>query len=116
MKDRLAELYPAHLQTLKQRHDRALAENNYDHAVIYSGTLTYTFLDDWAYPFRPNAHFKAWVPVIDNPNCYVIYTPGRKPRLLFFQPVDYWYKPPATPSGYWVEYFDLVILRTPEEA
>jgi Xaa-Pro dipeptidase len=56
------------------------------------------------------------VPVIDNPNCYLIYTPGRKPRLLFFQPVDYWYKPPATPTSYWVEYFDLVIIRTPEEA
>ena len=116
MKDRLAELYPAHIATLKQRHDRALAESNYDHAIIFSGALSYAFLDDWAYPFRPNPHFKAWVPVIDNPNCYVLYTPGQKPRLLFFQPVDYWYKPAATPTSYWVEFFDIRILRTPEEA
>jgi Xaa-Pro dipeptidase len=116
MKDRLAELYPAHLQTLKQRHDRALADSKYDHAIIYGGTIDYAFLDDWAYPFRPNPHFKAWVPVIDNPNCYIVYTPGKKPVLLFFQPVDYWYKPAATPSSYWVEFFDIRVIRTPEEA
>ncbi len=116
MIDRLANLYPAHLQTLKQRHDRALAENNYDHEIIFGGTTRMVFLDDMPYPFKANPHFKAWVPVLDNPNCYVIYTPSQKPRLIYFQPVDYWYKPAGDPSGYWVEHFDIRIIATPEEA
>ena len=116
MSDRLAELYPAHLKTLKQRHDRALAETKYDHEIIFGGTTRMAFLDDMAYPFKANPHFKAWVPILDNPNCYVIYTPGRKPQLIYFQPVDYWYKPAATPSGYWVEHFDIHIIATPEDA
>ena len=114
--NRIAELYPDHVKTLKQRHDSALAEQKYDHEIIFGGTHHYAFLDDNTYPFRPNPHFKAWVPVLDNPNCYIIYTPGRKPKLLFFQPVDYWYKPAPTPSGYWVEHFDIQKIGAPEEA
>jgi Xaa-Pro dipeptidase len=56
------------------------------------------------------------VPVVDNPNCFVVYTPGQKPKLLFFQPVDYWYKPAEDPSGYWVGEFDLHRLGTLENA
>ncbi|PYQ53978.1 MAG: Xaa-Pro dipeptidase [Acidobacteria bacterium] len=116
MTDRLAGLYPLHLQTLTQRHDRALAESGYDHAVIFAGAIRMAFLDDMPYPFKPNPHFKAWVPVLDNPNCYVVYTPGQRPRLIYFQPVDYWYKPAANPSGYWVDHFDIKIIATPEDA
>jgi Xaa-Pro dipeptidase len=116
MSDRLAGLYPAHLQTLKQRHDRALNESGYDALVIFGGTPQMAFLDDAPYPFKANPHFKAWVPVTDNPNCYIVYTPGQKPRLIYFQPVDYWYKPAETPSGYWVEHFDIRIITAPEEA
>src|SRR5205085_11094023 len=106
MADRLAELYPSHLQTLKERHDRALAESRYDHLIIFGGAIRMAFLDDMPYPFKPNPHFKAWVPIFDNPNCFVVYSPGQKPRLIYFQPVDYWYKPAETPSGHWVDHFD----------
>jgi Xaa-Pro dipeptidase len=116
MTDRLAELYPGHLQTLKQRHDRALAESGFDHLIIFSGAQRTAFLDDNSYPFRPNPHFKGWVPVLDNPHCFLVYTPGKKPALLFYQPVDYWYKPAETPTGYWVEHFDIRIITAPEDA
>ncbi len=116
MTDRLAELYPDHLQSLKQRHDRALAESKYDQVIIFGGTTRMAFLDDMPYPFKPNPHFKAWLPVLDNANCYVVYTPGKKPRLIYFQPVDYWYKPAATPSGYWVDHFDIRVIAVPEDA
>jgi len=74
------------------------------------------FLDDNTYPFKPNPHFKAWVPVIDNPHCFIIYTPGAKPVLVYHQPVDYWYKPAATPSGFWVESFDIRIIGIADDA
>jgi Xaa-Pro dipeptidase len=113
MIDKLATLYPAHISTLKRRHDQALADAGYDHLVIFGGSEHHSFLDDHVYPFRVNPHLKAWVPVIGNPNCFLIYTPGRKPVLLYFQPVDYWHKPAEDPTGYWlgeIEYHRLGTL------
>jgi Xaa-Pro dipeptidase len=116
MKDRTAELYPAHVDELKRRHDQALETTGYDRVVIYGGAEHITFLDDNVYPFKPNPHFKSWVPVIDNPNCFVIYEPGRKPELFFFQPDDYWYKPAEDPAGFWTASFDISILRQLSDA
>jgi Xaa-Pro dipeptidase len=112
----LASLYPAHLKTVMERHDRALPAMGYDAIVIAAGEPHYAFLDDNTYPFRPNPHFKSWVPVTTNPHCFIVYKPGSKPVLVYWQPVDYWYKPADTPSGYWVDSFDIRIAATPEDA
>ncbi len=116
MTDRLAELYPAHLATVKHRHDHALGNAGYDHVIVPGGAPHVAFLDDWTYPFKVNPHFKSWVPVLDNPHCFLVYTPGQKPRLVFYQPVDYWYKPAATPRAYWVEHFDIRVITEPAQA
>ena len=114
--DTLAQLYPSHLDTVRERHDRALAATGYDHVLIFAGAQRMQFLDDNPYPFKVNPHFKAWVPVIDNPHCFVAYTPGEKPTLVYWQPVDYWYKPAATPRGWWVGHFDVRIIASPDDA
>ena len=114
--NKLAQLYPRHLETLRERHDRALAEEGFDHVLIFAGAQRMIFLDDMPYPFKVNPHFKAWVPVLDNPHCFLVYSPGKKPLLVFHQPVDYWHKPAETPSGYWTEHFDIRIITTPDEA
>lgn len=119
MKDRLekiATLYRAHVTVLKLRHDQALQAAGFDHAVIYAGAQHVALFDDYLYPFKVNPNFKWWVPVIDNPHCLIVYTPGVKPRLVYYQPVDYWYKPADTPSGWWVAPFDIEVIRTPEDA
>jgi len=116
MSDRLAPLYPAHLDTVKHRVENALRASGFDSVVVFGGALLYAFLDDHSYPFRVNPHFKSWVPVIDNPHCFIVWTPGSVPRLVFYQPVDYWYKPAETPSGYWVDSFAISIIKTPDEA
>ena len=116
MDDALATIYTAHITMNKLRHDRALGESNFDHAAIFSGALHYQLLDDMAYPFKVNPHFKGWVPVTDNPNCFVIHTPGIKPKLLYNQPVDYWHKVAGTPTEKWVEKFDLVPIADLDEA
>ncbi|HUO84460.1 MAG TPA: Xaa-Pro dipeptidase [Thermoanaerobaculia bacterium] len=103
----LTQLYDDHLETVRRRHDRALEETGFDQLIVFGGAEHGIFLDDQPYPFKVNAHFKYWVPVLDNPNCFVVYTPGRKPLLLYFQPVDYWYKPAETPRELWVEHFDI---------
>ena len=112
----LAALYPSHISAMKERHDRALAATGFDHAVIFSGAIKIQFLDDTFYPFKANPQFKSWVPVVDNPHCFVVYTPGRKPVLVYFQPIDYWHMPARTPCGYWVEQFDVRIIRNPDDA
>jgi Xaa-Pro dipeptidase len=116
MDDALVTIYTAHVTMLKLRHDVALEESKFDHAVIFSGALHYQFLDDMPYPFKPNPHFKNWVPVVDNPNCFVIYTPGVKPKLVYYQPVDYWHKVAGTPTAKWIEKFELVMIANPDEA
>jgi Xaa-Pro dipeptidase len=116
MDDRLARLYPAHVATMKERHDRALAESGFDRVVIFGGYEHAIFLDDQPYPFKVNPHFKSWVPVLDNPNCFVVYEPASKPVLVFYQPVDYWYKPAERPTAYWTSEFDLQLIPSVEKA
>jgi Xaa-Pro dipeptidase len=116
MDDALATIYTAHITMYKLRHDVALEESKFEHAVIFSGALHYQFVDDMPYPFKVNPHFKAWVPVTDNPNCFVVYTPGLKPKLVWYQPVDYWHKVAGRPTAKWVEKFELVLIADADEA
>ena len=116
MDDALATIYTAHVTLNKLRHDLALKDNNFDHAAVFSGALHYQFVDDMPYPFKVNPHFKMWAPVVDNPNCFVIYTPGMKPKLVYYQPVDYWHKVAGTPTAAWVEKFEIVMIANPDEA
>lgn len=103
----LESLYREHLQTLCSRADRALVRAGHDSLAVYSGAAPMQFLDDQAYPFKVNPHFKAWVPVLDNPECFIFYKPGSRPRVVFHQPADYWHKPPAVPREFWVDEFEL---------
>jgi Xaa-Pro dipeptidase len=116
MDDALTTIYTAHVTVLKLRHDLALSLGNFDHALIFSGALHGQFLDDMSYPFKPNPHFKAWVPVTDNPNCFVVYTPGVKPKLVYHQPVDYWHKVADRPTDAWIDKFELVMIANPDDA
>ena len=112
----LHALYADHLATLKSRADAALALAGRDHLVIASGTPRYQFLDDRPYPFAVSPWFKHWVPVTKAPGSWLAYTPGKKPKLIYLQPHDYWHVVPEAPAGYWVEHFDITIIREPGEA
>jgi len=116
MHDRLAPLYPQHLATLRERADQALALGGFDHLLIAAGTPLRKFLDDQDYPFVANPQFRHWLPLNDIPGSWIVYTPGHKPKLIFLQPKDYWHVVPAAPSGYWVEHFDIEIVRDATDA
>lgn len=107
----LAGLYPAHIAELKSRHDRALEKAGATHAVIFSGTPGPVFLDDYHYPFKANPHFVSWLPLTTVPLCYLVYTPGDKPLLVYYQEKDYWHTPPTDPEGYWTPFFDIRIVH-----
>lgn len=116
MDDALTTIYTAHVTVLKLRHDLALAESKFDHALIYSGALHYQFVDDMPYPFKVNPHFKCWAPVTDIPNSFIVYTPGMKPKLIWYQPVDYWHKVVGAPDEEWLDKFELVMIAEPDQA
>ena len=111
-----APLYASHLATLRERADQALARGGFDHLLVAAGQPGTKFLDDNHYPYAVNPHFKHWVPLTDAPGSWIAYTPGARPRLIFVQPRDYWHVVPEAPSGYWVEHFEIVTVRSAQEA
>lgn len=113
--DELGQLYPAHVQAIKARHDRALEKAGGSHAVIFSGAPRLVFLDDYHYPFKANPHFIGWLPLTLTPYCYLIHTPGELPILIYYQEKDYWHTPPANPQGYWTEHFDIRVVHSVDE-
>lgn len=107
--------YAAHVEAVKARHDQALEIAGASHAVIFSGAPKMRFLDDNPYPFAANPHFVSWLPLTDTPYCYLVYTPGETPVLVYFQEKDYWHAPPAAPAGFWAGEFDLRLVHEPDE-
>lgn len=114
--DNLAALYPAHLAEVEKRSADALAACGRDALVVAAGMPHGWFLDDQHHAFKANPHFLHWLPLTDAPGSWIVYTPGAKPKLIFLQPRDYWHVVPNAPSGYWVEHFDIAIIRNAEEA
>ena len=115
-KDGVDQLYVGHIDTLMQRADRALAAAGFDVLVVHSGSPSLQFLDDQDYPFKVNPHFKARVPVLDNPHCWLIYAPGSRPKLLFYQANDYWHKPAAMPRESWTNAVEVIPFAKFDEA
>ena len=109
-------LYADHLATMKRRADEALSRGGFDHLVVPSGTQHYQVFDDRDYPYAVNPQFKAWLPLTRMPYSWLVYTPGQRPAVIFYQPFDYWHVVPDAPNGWWVEHFDIHIIRKPEEA
>lgn len=108
----LAATYPAHITELESRHQRALERSGAGHAVIFSGAPHHVFLDDYDYPFKANPHFISWLPLTNTPFCYLVYTPGQSPVLVYYQEKDYWHVPPSSPEGFWTDQFDIRIVHS----
>ncbi|HEY1491190.1 MAG TPA: Xaa-Pro dipeptidase [Steroidobacteraceae bacterium] len=102
-----AATFGPHLAHLEQRSAAALARSGFSGLLVHSGALLEVFQDDRTYPFQAHAPFKVWVPLDDAPDSFVWFAPGARPRLILNQPRDYWYKSAASPTGYWVEHFDI---------
>jgi Xaa-Pro dipeptidase len=112
----LASLFASHLEGVCLRTARALEACGYSSLLVHSGSLLPVFQDDRTYPFAVNAPFKVWVPLLDAPDSFLYFEPGRRPLLALHQPDDYWYKPPALPQGYWTRHFDIRPCRDRDEA
>lgn len=112
----IGALYAQHLSTLQQRVETALARSGHDHLLIAAGVPKYHFLDDRDYPFAINPHFLQWVPLPQHSHGWIVLTPGHRPKLVYHQPADYWHVAPSAPEGFWVEHFDIHVIREPKQA
>lgn len=103
----LDELFLEHLVLAGEGVGRAMERQGVGRLVIHAGSVRMAFLDDQAYPFRPNPWFSWLAPVRDAPGSLLEWEPGRKPRLLLVLPDDYWHSPPSPPQGAWVSRYEL---------
>jgi len=104
-------LYSDHLREKLSNYETIMDSQNVSGLIIPSGIPKQQFLDDNPYPFKVNIHFKALIPVTDVPNSYIIFQPGNKPALIFYQPEDYWHVVPSDPEGAWVDLFEIKIVK-----
>lgn len=109
-------LYTDHLGTLQRQAESALERTGHDTLLVAAGIEKYAFLDDRPYLFQPNPHFKHWLPLTQHPHCWLAVRPGKRPRVVYHQPDDYWHVPPSAPSGEWVDAVELVVIREPGQA
>ncbi|WP_299494022.1 Xaa-Pro dipeptidase [uncultured Shewanella sp.] len=113
--DLFAQHYPEHIQILNQRVAEIVSIEGLSGLVIHSGRPQRQFLDDMDYPFKVNPQFKAWLPIIDNPHCWLLVNGTDKPTLLFYRPVDFWHKVADAPDAFWCEHFNIHILTKVED-
>ena len=113
--DHLAQHYHGHIAELNHRVAEVSAREPISGLVIHSGQSHRQFLDDLNYPFKVNPHFKAWLPVLDNPNSWLIVNGQDKPQLVFYRPVDFWHKVSDLPEMFWTEHFDIKLLTKADQ-
>jgi Xaa-Pro dipeptidase len=94
----MSSSYAEHLKIVQSRWEAALAAQSLDATLVAAGTAHGYFLDDQSAPFRPNPHFRQWLPFGDTEHCLLLVRPGHQPRVYFFQPRDFWHLPPAVPA------------------
>lgn len=107
----ISEGYRAHVATLQQHWEKALQAEGFDAALIHAGSMLASFLDDYEYPFRCNPHLLWWAPLTHHHDSALLIRPGRRPKLFYYQPDDYWYTPPADPESWWADEFEVVQVR-----
>src|SRR5450432_1710941 len=99
-----------------RRTEQSLEATGFEALVIQAGRPPVQFLDDQDYPYKVNPQFKAWVPIIDNPRCILVYSPGARPKVLFYQPNDFWHKPAALPQAGWTQVVELITMDDDAQA
>jgi Xaa-Pro dipeptidase len=102
-----ALLYARHIETRQSEVDAILSELGYDSLLIHSGRAEMRLFDDQAPPLRAHAPFVAWVPQPFAEDCLLELRVGRKPRLWFVQPRDFWHVAPEPPADWWAQSLDI---------
>lgn len=99
--------YPDHLDTLQTRYQTAMVGAGFDQIVISAGSKVTVAEDDRAYPYTPMAFAQQWLPYDLDPDTFIVFRPGEKPRLLWPARADFWHLTPRAPSGDWTRHWQV---------
>ena len=114
--DLLTRLYSDHVADLERRCAPVLQAAGYDHVVIHSGSLKKrTEFDDQYWPLRPTPHFHHWLP-LSEPDCALVVTPGKKPKLVWLVEASYWENPAPRETEHFLSFFEIVEVASPKES
>ncbi len=100
-------LYGRHIEHRREEIDALLNELGFDALFIHSGRPRNRLFDDQHPPFRAHAPFVALVPLPFAIDALLEFRVGRRPRLWYCQPEDFWHLPPAEPAAWWADHFDI---------
>ena len=103
--------YAAHVATQQQPGSRRWTRKASIRQWSMPARQLVSFLDDYHYPFRPNPHFLAWLPLTQPRESVLIVRPGRQAGAVLLPAQDYWYLPPSDPEPWWAEHFDVRPMR-----
>lgn len=90
--DKLAALYPQHLQKLQQQAENWLSAAAMDCLVIDSGSQESYYRNDIAIPYRAYGEFLRWLPLTDAPGSLLLVRGGEPPLLLVHQDAGFWHQ------------------------
>lgn len=105
--------YGAHVKEMQRGWETAMLAEHCDAILVHAGTPIISFLDDYQYPFRPNPHFLAWLPLTRHPESVLLIRPGERPLLWFYQPDDYWHVTPGNPESWWADEIEVRVVSDP---
>lgn len=104
----LDELYTEHLAALQDAYTAAMEAGGFDALVLHAGVAALqNQFDDRYWPLRPTPAFLHWLPWAKSDAALII-QPGKRPRLLFHEPDDFWESEPAPESDHFWDAFDEV--------
>ncbi len=108
-------LYKEHLEKVLNTLDNVMQKHSYEEIVIYSGDVKTVYLDDNRYPYKVYTNFKYLAPILNNPNSFIIYKSGEKPKLIILQKIDFWDSQPKEIEGEWTSFFDISYYNNIED-
>ncbi len=116
----IEQLFALHIQTQQRQLEQLLTDallvgQGIDQLLIFSGSPKRWFADDHDYPFVSNPYFRRWLPLPSHSNCALLIAPGRKPKLYYANPTDFWHLSAGSPQGFWIDTVEVVEVETLEQ-
>lgn len=109
----IKSLYQDHIAEVTANITKILAKLELPGLVIDAGAGELFFEDDQHKTFRPYHHFSYLCPHRRTHHQIVI-TPGEKPKLLFYQPTDFWEDFQPITDEFWTDSFDVQMHAHPD--
>jgi Xaa-Pro dipeptidase len=109
----LAAKYRDHVAWLSKEAARVLGATGFDGVVIHSGApKPRSIFDDQFWPLRPVPHFHHWLP-LETARSALLIEAGKKPKLFWFNVVDFWEQARKPESDHFWASFDVVEVKDP---